>query len=269
MIFFHNSSDHMPFNEAPIGVPAVSFTNMPDRFIHSSDDDLWNIDATQLGRNAAAVALIAYTMASADAEMLPQLAAQTAGRGGERIAKNLGLGLSWIASAGDRETAYREAVQQLDYALERERLALTSLEGVHPAAEEQVQTLLSQLEGRRAQGMGELGRAYRAWVGREPPRGDRVTEVERELAGLRPALVAGPSEFLEARGKVASVAGLHGLMQFEVLNSVNGGRTGLEIYRFVAAEAREGGRQYYGTVGPEAVMQALRNAERAGLIRLN
>ncbi|MBI5379927.1 MAG: right-handed parallel beta-helix repeat-containing protein, partial [Nitrospirae bacterium] len=35
-------------NEAPIGVPAITFTNWPDNYIHTSDDDLWNIDRTQL-----------------------------------------------------------------------------------------------------------------------------------------------------------------------------------------------------------------------------
>ena len=45
MIFFHNNTDHMTFNEAPIGVPAITFTNMPDRFIHSADDDLPTVDS--------------------------------------------------------------------------------------------------------------------------------------------------------------------------------------------------------------------------------
>jgi hypothetical protein len=69
LIFFHNNTDHMPFNEAPIGVPGITFTNWPDHYIHTTDDDLWNIDRTQLGRNAAAAALMAYAMSSADAQM--------------------------------------------------------------------------------------------------------------------------------------------------------------------------------------------------------
>jgi hypothetical protein len=106
MIFFHTNSDHMTFLEAPIGVPGVSFTNMPDRFIHSSDDDLWNIDRTQLGRNAAAVALISYVMASADGEGAPVINANTVGRGMERMGHNVRLAFSWVAAAQDPEPAY-------------------------------------------------------------------------------------------------------------------------------------------------------------------
>lgn len=38
------------------------------------------------------------------------------------------------------------------------------------------------------------------------------------------------------------------------------------IYRFVAAEAREAGAYYYGTVTPGAVLEYLRNVEAAGSI---
>ena len=54
----------------------------------------------------------------------------------------------------------------------------------------------------------------------------------------------------------------------EVAAAVNGRRTGLEIYRFVAAEAREAGEHYYGTVTPAAVLKYLQNLAAAGLIRL-
>ncbi len=80
MVWYHEDSDHETFNEPPIDVPALSFTNMPDRFIHSSEDDLWNIDATQLGRNALSAALMAYIMASADADAAPKLAAHAVRR---------------------------------------------------------------------------------------------------------------------------------------------------------------------------------------------
>jgi hypothetical protein len=57
-------------------------------------------------------------------------------------------------------------------------------------------------------------------------------------------------------------------MAFEVLNSVDGERSGLDIYRYVAAEAREAGDYYYGEVSVEAVLQYLENVAAAGLIRL-
>jgi hypothetical protein len=64
------------------------------------------------------------------------------------------------------------------------------------------------------------------------------------------------------------VDGLHDLMAFEVLSAVDGRVTALEIYRYVAAEAREAGAHYYGTVTAENVLEYLRNAETAGLVEL-
>jgi hypothetical protein len=52
------------------------------------------------------------------------------------------------------------------------------------------------------------------------------------------------------------------------MNAVNGERSGLDIYRYVAAEAREAGAHYYGTVTAEAVLEYLENAAAAELIRL-
>jgi hypothetical protein len=52
------------------------------------------------------------------------------------------------------------------------------------------------------------------------------------------------------------------------LNAVNGERSGLDVYRFVAAEAREAGEHYYGVVTAEAVLQYLENAAEVGLVAL-
>lgn len=269
MIFFHTSSDHMTFLEAPIGVPGVSFTNMPDRFIHSSDDDLWNIDRTQLGRNAAAVALISYIMASADGEAAPAFTANTVGRGIERLGRNSRLGFTWVAGAHDPQRAYLEALDQVWYARQRETLALESLGDISHELRGDVERLLQELGRREQQAVRDLEVAYRQAHGRRPPqRRGPEGEAELALARLRPALTAGPTEFLTGRRELRGVPGLHGLMGFEVLNAVDGRGTGWEIYRYVAAEAREAGAHYYGSVSAEAVLEHLRNAESAGLIEL-
>ncbi|UCF40754.1 MAG: M28 family peptidase, partial [Gemmatimonadota bacterium] len=270
MIFFHTSSDHMPFLEAPIGVPGVSFTNMPDRFIHSSDDDLWNIDRTQLGRNAAAVALISYVMANADAEAAPALTANTVGRGIERLGRNSRLAFTWVAQAqDDPEGAYVEALDQIWYAQRREAMALKSLGDIAPAVRGGVERLLQESVRREQQAARDLEVAYRQAHGRRPPRRPGpVGDAEQALAQIRPVVVAGPAEFLTGRREMNGVRGLHGLMGFEVMNAVDGQATGWEIYRYVAAEAREAGAYYYGSVSAEAVLEYLRNAESAGLIAL-
>jgi hypothetical protein len=113
----------------------------------------------------------------------------------------------------------------------------------------------------------QLGSAYRARTGDAVPPAATPAATLAQLAALRPVLTAGPKEFLAGRGRLGGVAGLHALMAFEVLNAVDGSRSGLDIYRFVAAEAREAGQYYYGTVTPEAVLECLGKMEAAGLGR--
>ncbi len=268
MIYFHTLTDHMTFLEAPIGVPGVSFTNMPDRFIHSSDDDLWTVDRTQLGRAAASVALMAYIMASADGDDVPRLAAATVGRGIERLGRNVGIAMLLIASAEDRRASYHDALDQIWYAAEREVMALGSLKEIDPAAARLADRLLEELERRGDQAARDLEVAYREFTGQSPPARRPGTETLEQLADMRPALIAGPTEFLTGRGRVGFVPGLNPHMAFEIENAVNGKRSGLDIYRFVAAEAREAGAHYYGTVTPEAVLRLLQNLAEAELIRL-
>jgi hypothetical protein len=117
--------------------------------------------------------------------------------------------------------------------------------------------------------MRELENAYRHATGGRPPAARATDSVTTRLAALRPALAGGPKEFQEKRGEIRGVPGLHGLMAFETLNAVDGRRTGLDIWRFVASEAREAGALYYGTVRPADVLTYLENAARTGLIRLN
>ncbi len=272
-IWFHENSDHMTFNEAPIGVPAVSFTNMPDRFIHSNEDDLWNVDRTQLGRNALAVSLISYAMATADTGSMRAIAAQTAGRGAERMGRNVRLGMSWLATMPDKGVALRQAEEQVRYAAERERLAVRSLAGIGPAAAPLAEALAREVDAREAQALREVRAAARAFGA--PTSGVQASAPAQQdtalaaLAALRPRIAGTAKDFLERRGQLGGVPGLHGLMATEILQAIDGRRTGADIYRFVAAEAREAGAHYFGVVTPAAVLQRLRNAERLALVRLN
>jgi len=266
-IFFHESTDHMTFLEAPIGIPGITFTNMPDRYIHSIDDDLWNLDATQLGRSAASAALIGYTMASADEHALPRLLAEVVGRGEERLARNQRLALSALALAAGSPEAWFAGVDQVRFATERERLALRSLLDVGLTKERHAE-LLGELARRESQAIAELEAARRHAGGEETPPARASSEAETRLAKLRPALAGGPKEFLASREKIEGVSGLHSLMATEVLNAANGQRTGLDIARFVAAEAREAGAHYFGTVTPEAVLAYLEAAGKSGLVKL-
>lgn len=266
MIPFHNSTDHMTFNEAPIGVPALTFTNWPDNFIHTSDDDLWNIDRTQLQRNAFAVAAIAWTMANAKAAGVAEIVAEIQSRARARLAEDFGLAAHWIRE--DR-ALYGRARNQLDEALSRELRLAESLRGID--SDRSVGLWISHLANgfeRAANDLREqLVEFYRTQHGGEPVEPE-LSEAERELAGWRPELAAGPSEFLQGRRGAESAAGLHPLMAFEVLNFIDGRRSGLEIFQAVSAQALRAGVLYYGVVEAAAVRRYLTNLEEGGLVRI-
>ena len=97
---FFASSDHMVFVEGAIGVPAAALVNWDDQYIHSSDDDLFQIDQTQLQRNNFVIAAMASFLAYAEAEDIPVLAAETFAQGGRRLANDMTVALQTL-NAGD------------------------------------------------------------------------------------------------------------------------------------------------------------------------
>lgn len=264
-VWYFGDSDHQSFLDA--GVPAITFTNNPDQYIHSNLDDLFQIDRTQLGRNALTAALIAYTMASADAPAFGPIAAEVVGRGQARLGGSVRLALQVLERGSDRAAAYAAAVDQVRYAADRERRAIRSLAQISPATAPNVAPLLAELDRREAQAVRDVNVAWGRGGRAAPPARPALGAAERELAGLRPARVATPRQWLDQYDSIDWGSALNGYIGREVLQAIDGTRTGLDIYRLVAAEAREGGEHYYGVVTPEAVLALLRNVEQLGLIR--
>ena len=65
-----NNTDHMVFADGYIGTThgGITFTNWPDDYIHSSDDDMWQMDRTTFKRNAVAVTALAWYMSNVGAK---------------------------------------------------------------------------------------------------------------------------------------------------------------------------------------------------------
>jgi hypothetical protein len=263
----HLNSDHMTFSEAPIGVPGITFTNWPDNYIHTSDDDLWNVDPTQLQRNAVAVAMIGYTIAGADQESFGRIAAEVAGRAQQRLGTDYRLALGWISGS---EEMYSQALFQVQEAVKREKQAVDSLWEIAESddQEELIRGLMAQLSESGKNLEDGLFQYFETRWGMAPSL-PSLTEEEQKLDRLQPVLSAGPAQFLEKRREVSRVSGLHGVMAFEVAAFVDGKRSGLEIFRAVAAEARRAGEHYYGTVEPGEVLEYLENLEKEDLVTLN
>ncbi|MEX0878504.1 MAG: M28 family peptidase [Thermoanaerobaculia bacterium] len=175
---YFDNTDHLVFDDVWVGVPGTSLTNWPDEYIHSSVDDLWQIDPTQLKRNAFIVASAAWWLATADAESVEPLAAFVAARGVERLAGNLATALTWLRSGkGTPEERYRAASDLLAVALETEIAAVESSRAVGPitAGDSAESFLAGEAASLAAIGRnlhGELDRAYGAASGSaKPPSG--------------------------------------------------------------------------------------------------
>jgi hypothetical protein len=263
-VWYFGDSDHQSFLDA--GVPAITFTNNPDPYIHSNLDDLFQIDRTQLGRNALTAALIAYTMAAVDARAFGKVAAEVVGRGQERLGRSVRVALQVLAATEDRSAGYVAAIDQVRYGADRERRAIRSLGQIATAVTPNVATLLAELDRREVQAMRDVDAAWTRSGGAAIPARAPLGPVETQLAAMRPSRKATPRDWLAQYDRIDWGSSLNGYIGREVLQAIDGTRTGLDIYGLVAAEAREGGDYYYGIVRPEAVLALLKNVEQLGLI---
>jgi hypothetical protein len=264
-VWYFGDSDHQSFLDA--GVPAITFTNNPDPYIHSNLDDLFQIDRTQLGRNALTAALIGYTMAASDARAFGKLAAEVIGRGQQRLGSSVRVALELLDGATDRPGAYAMALDQIHYGADRERRALRSLGQIAPAVQPNVAPLVAELDRREAQAIRDVNAAWTRSGGGALPARPPLSAAETELAALRPTRTATPREWLAQYDRIDWGNSLNGYIAREVLQAIDGTRAGLDIYRLVAAEAREGGEHYYGVVRPDAVLALLKNVETLGLVK--
>jgi hypothetical protein len=260
VIPFHNNTDHQVFNMPTIGIPGVTFTNWPDDYIHSTDDDLWQMDATQVKRNAVAVASAAMVLASARDQDLPALAAEAVGRGLARIGRDTTTAAA-LARTGPGSQARRRAVSLVRESVLREQRAIRSLSRLSASGSAAVaDAALKQLPTPEA-AVARLDALL------EPTAAAMLPE-PIELAGEKhvPALVDDVQGYLDKRSAITRPARLHPLMAFEVLNFVDGQRSYADIYRAVAAEADAAGEWYYGTVTVEDVTAYLDSAVKAGVV---
>ncbi len=260
VIPFHNSTDHQVFNMATIGIPGVTFTNWPDDYIHSSDDDLWQMDATQLKRNAVAVAAAAWWMATAGPADAHTLAGEMVGRGLARIGRDTTRALA-LGAAGSSADARWRAVNLVRESVAREQRAVATLTTLAPAtatksiaASAAAQLPSADVAEGRLQALLAPGAA-----GELTPAG--LADAERRVA----TLVDNVQGFLDNRSKVKRPSGLHPLMAYEVLSFIDGHRSHADIYRAVAAEADGAGAWYYGVVTLPDVIAYLDSAVAAGI----
>jgi hypothetical protein len=263
MVPYYDSTDHHAFTPAIIGVPATSLTNWPDEFIHSTGDDLDQVDATQMERNAVVVAAVAWYFASLDDAGGPALAAYVSSRGASRLAADLATAIASVAESSDRPAALKLARALVRESPRRERLAVSSVSRLSAAAASVIADGTAALDASLTRSLATLDRAYAAITGGPVP-SLTPTADEAELAGLVYTRTKDVAAYQDALEKVKAVDGLHAMMQFEIYNFSDGRRTAFEVYEAAAAEALAAGAWYYGKVAPGDVKEALERATKAG-----
>ncbi|HVF44506.1 MAG TPA: M28 family peptidase [Pyrinomonadaceae bacterium] len=268
---YFDSSDHLVFVEGAVGIPAVALINWDDPYIHSSDDDLFQVDQTQLRRNNFLIGSIAYFLANADDTRVPLLVAEVYAQGKKRQANDLQAALEVLRdSASEPDHGWKRASAIVEQGVLREQRALESIRsfaGGSQDAARLVNESVRAVAGESA--VAELSGLYRRLYRSEPPRA-ALTAAETAASRKVPANVAPLETYFANRGKVPFAAGgrLHGLMRAEVWNFVDGRRSYFDIYKAVYAEAAAGGSWYYGTVTLEDVTRLLDAAVEARAVTL-
>jgi hypothetical protein len=268
VIPFHNNTDHQVFNMGVVGVPGVTFTNWPDPYIHSSDDDLWQIDPTQLKRNAVAVGAAALYLANAADGHAVTLATEMYGRGLERMSADARAAMAMLdCAAGRCGGDYARAANLVRQAARRERRALETVATfTAPGApgDRALKALLQQLPTEDNAVM-RLAAYYTAMTGAKPAPA-AWTAREQELSSLVPAVTASIQEYMDRRRALKRPETLHPLMAYEVMNFIDGAASYLDIFRAVSAQADAAGAWYYGTVSLQDVADYLESAKTAGIV---
>jgi hypothetical protein len=260
VVHYFDSSDHMVFDD--VGIPGVTFTNWPDEYIHSSDDDLWQIDSTQLARNAVAVAGAALYLANLSDAEAPTLLAVMAGEARERISHDLATGLARIAEApaAERTAACQDAVNLLARAYDREVAGLESARRFVPSDfTKLLDSLIADLKLTEVNHRRRITEWYQALSGEKTP--PKLTARELALANHIPSRTEPLGDYLRQKMEVEPPKTLHPVMAAEAFNYVDGKRSILDIYRAVRAESLSAGEWYYGTVHLEDIEQLFNLAE--------
>lgn len=264
------SSDHMTFLDGPINTPAVALINWDDNYIHSSDDDLDQIDQTQLRRNNFIIGSIAYFLARAGERDLPTLAAETYAQGTKRLANDLRVALSLLKEGSTASDNWKEANYVIEQGVLREQHALATIR-VFTAPGSRAATSLGELAANMkrngAQLTADLETYYTQLRGARPA---AVKLSAEESAAMKkiPRNAAALKDYFENRDKVNLRTNLHGLMRDEVFNFVDGQRSYYDIYKAVYAEAAAAGSWYYGTVTLQDVSGLLDAAVQAQALTL-
>lgn len=268
---FFNASDNMNFIEGVIGVPAVGLINWDDYYIHSSDDDLWQIDATQLQRNAFIIASMAYYLGKAEDDQTNLLLSETFTQGSKRLANDLQAAFHQIESLENQTLAYKNATIILEQAALRETRALMSVAdvvGKNDNSSKKMAAMVERLKANKKVLMDDVDAYY--MFKNNTSKTPKIELSPQELAASKKIPKNNPdldAYFGNRRGGAPGVS-IHSTMRMEVFNFVDGKRSYYDIYKAVLAEILAAGNWYYGTITLDEVEKLLDANVASGALSL-
>lgn len=268
---FFNASDNMNFIEGVIGVPAVGLINWDDYYIHSSDDDLWQIDATQLQRNAFIIASMAYYLGKAEDDQTNLLLSETYTQGNKRLANDLQAAFHQMESIENQTLAYKNASIILEQATLRETRALMSVAdivGKNDNSSKKIAAMIERLKANKKVLMDDVDAYY--MFKNNTSKTPKIELSLQELAASKKIPKNNPdldAYFGNRRGGAPGVS-IHSTMRMEVFNFVDGKRSYYDIYKAVLAEILAAGNWYYGTITLDEVEKLLDANVASGALSL-
>ena len=261
---YFGSSDNLVFVEGAIGVPSVALINWDDFYIHSSDDDLDNLDQTQLQRNNFIIGAMAFYLAYAEAEDIPLLASETFAQGSRRLSNDLSKAMLLLNSENNLDVA-QILIEQGSI---RERRALNSMRviaGNNKKANEMIDKFLKLVDEKETLLRSQILAFFQAKYG--PPSTDGFeTPFLFNSKKKVPYNIEPLDSYLTKRTRIRT--NLHSLMASETMNFVDGKRSFYDIYKAVRAEQLAAGKFFYGNVTLEDVVNLLDANVKSGALKL-
>lgn len=290
---FFPTSDHEPFSHGLIGIPAAHFTAFPNYFIHSNQDSIYNIDATQLRRYALLAGAVGYFVATADESVVPGLVNEVSSGSATLIARMARLAERLLeedstpgyspnrAPPGVLAGQFEPSPLEQRFFAARDSLAIAARYAAdnvrsvsHLAVPDEALQRFVEESAQRVEDLGQISvtqleAAFRARTGESAIPRRELTEDEVAARRTIPRFRGTLEEIFSRRRSVANTdPPLGTALRFELESLIDGNRNALEIYRLLKAESLNGGSPLYGPVILSQVVERLENLASAGVIEL-
>lgn len=270
-------SDHIFFNSGSVGIPGVTFIDLPFGSHHSQNDKLDLLDPTQLKRISFLCAATAYCIATASPDNSFRIIDEIYYSGKSRLEKEMKLAKSILRNSDEKtlDAYYRSADNLIAHAFEREKRCLTSTRvfvKTNKEAANDLKQSISKTDRFREECLGEIRDLYQNMcrtLGIEPGKASlSEEEVEfQNIVPLRNPKLKGAFGILNTYPDDKYVFKDFSPMSaylYELLNMMDGERNLLEIVRAVDAEALSSN---YRTYTFKEISDFLQLLKKEGIIK--